>query len=262
VENVSNEELVQLYQSGDKQALERLIVNNKGIVHKVISRFYINSNSFDKEDLFQEGCIGLVIAAKKYDFNNIKKAKFITYAVNWINQRASRFIIQKNTSDEISLNEPISSEGAASLIDNITSKEDLEKNIVEVLYQRELRVALKESMLKVNTLREREIIEFNYGLCCAIPLSIPKIADILNITPIRAKYECDRGMRHLKQKIYVTPLKKYKDELGQEHQEKKYKNINNLFNSLIEGGSQNEKRCEYNKNSAIIEGLQSIKSSI
>jgi RNA polymerase sigma factor (sigma-70 family) len=82
----SNEELVYLLQQRDKQALKMLLDQNKGIVNKLVNKFYTEkTNSIDREDLMQEGFIGLILAANKYD--NPNKAQFITYAVFWINEK-------------------------------------------------------------------------------------------------------------------------------------------------------------------------------
>lgn len=51
---MTNEELVQLYQNGDKQALNELVENNTGIVYKLANKFYVNmTSSIDKDDLIQ-----------------------------------------------------------------------------------------------------------------------------------------------------------------------------------------------------------------
>lgn len=64
---MTNEELVSMYQQGDEQALGQLVEHNKGIVHKMVNRFYLDSiSALDKEDLIQEGFIGLIMAAEKY----------------------------------------------------------------------------------------------------------------------------------------------------------------------------------------------------
>lgn len=78
---MTNEELVYLYQNGDRRALEELTLKNQGIINKLSSKFYTEcTSSIDIEDINQEGYIGLITAAGKYDINNPKKAQFITYA--------------------------------------------------------------------------------------------------------------------------------------------------------------------------------------
>lgn len=50
---MTNEELV-FYQQGDKQALDSLIEQNKGIIYKLVNRFYVEkTNSIDIDDLEQ-----------------------------------------------------------------------------------------------------------------------------------------------------------------------------------------------------------------
>lgn len=58
---MSNEELVQLYEDGNKGALDKLVELNRGMVYKLANRFYTEkTNSIDKEDLEQEGFMGLM----------------------------------------------------------------------------------------------------------------------------------------------------------------------------------------------------------
>lgn len=85
---MSNEELVTLYQNGYSGALDKIVEQNQGIVHKLAQRFAVNNNkSMDMDDLLQEGNMGLIRAAGKYNPNHENKAKFTTYAVHWINMR-------------------------------------------------------------------------------------------------------------------------------------------------------------------------------
>lgn len=62
------------------------IKNNVGLVHKLIKKFPHNM----REDLFQEGMIGLMIAARKYDPD--VGVRFCTYASYWIMQRVRQHI--------------------------------------------------------------------------------------------------------------------------------------------------------------------------
>lgn len=258
---MNNEELVQLYQLGDKDALNELLEQNKGIINKVVNRYYIKSNSIDREDLFQEGSIGLITAAKKYDFNNPKKALFITYAVNWINQKISRFLTQKNTNDETSLDKPIKADENMSIIDILNSDENIETDIVERLYQLELKEDLKQSMLQTNSLREREIISINFGLNSTIPLNLSEIGAILNITPGRVHQDKERALRKLRTNAYKLPIQKYRNERNEEIQERKYNNIDNLIYSNEEivkyinkniGGFKYEKKDYKNEKYGIV----------
>ena len=81
---MSNEELVLLYQQGDKKALESLIEVNSGIVKKLANKFYGINKMVEFDDLVQAGTIGLMAAANKYDNDLKDKAGFITYAFQYI----------------------------------------------------------------------------------------------------------------------------------------------------------------------------------
>jgi len=75
-------ELGRRVQENDKAALEELVKSNLRFVVSYAKR-YRNANVLFL-DLINEGNIGLIHAAKKYDPD--KNVKFITYAVWWIRQ--------------------------------------------------------------------------------------------------------------------------------------------------------------------------------
>lgn len=79
----SENELEELYsknKEGDSQAREKLISINLPLVHALCRRY--PAQTIEYEDIFQEGCIGLLKALQKYDPE--KGAKFSTYAVPFI----------------------------------------------------------------------------------------------------------------------------------------------------------------------------------
>jgi len=67
-------------QSGSKENLNRLVESNLSFVVKIASEYRNLGLSF--EDLLNEGNIGLIEAAQRYD--HTKGNKFITYAIWWV----------------------------------------------------------------------------------------------------------------------------------------------------------------------------------
>ena len=80
--------LIERSQAGDKEAREKLIEENLGLVRHIVKRFV--SRGYDAEDLFQTGCIGLMKAIDK--FNLDFDVRFSTYAVPMIQGEIKRFL--------------------------------------------------------------------------------------------------------------------------------------------------------------------------
>jgi len=81
-------ELSRQIQKGNTSALHKLINSNLRLVVKIAGLFNVPGISI--MDMIQEGNIGLIHAAKKYDFR--KNVRFCTYSSWWIRQFISRFI--------------------------------------------------------------------------------------------------------------------------------------------------------------------------
>jgi RNA polymerase primary sigma factor len=78
-------------QKGDEAARRRLIEANLRLVVKIARAYIIPDVSF--MDIIQEGNMGLMHAADKYD--HVKNVRFSTYASWWIRQYISRYLSNK-----------------------------------------------------------------------------------------------------------------------------------------------------------------------
>lgn len=85
--------LATAYQSGDKQAKERLVSSNLRLV-VMAAKHYSTRCSMSFEDLVQEGNIGLIRAVDSY--NPTLGWRFSTYAMHWIKQAISRAILNSS----------------------------------------------------------------------------------------------------------------------------------------------------------------------
>jgi RNA polymerase primary sigma factor len=85
-------ELSRKIEKGDEAARHRLIVANLRLVVK-IAKTYISSG-FGLLDLIQEGNMGLMRAAEKFDHR--KQVRFSTYAAWWIRQSIVRAVAKKH----------------------------------------------------------------------------------------------------------------------------------------------------------------------
>lgn len=89
---ISNKILIGLIQSGDEQARQDLCVKNRGLVEKFAARYEkFFSSQLTFEDLVQEGTIGMLKAAERFDFS--RESAFSTYATQWIIQSITRAIV-------------------------------------------------------------------------------------------------------------------------------------------------------------------------
>jgi RNA polymerase primary sigma factor len=86
------EELTKLAQQGNELARQRLIESNMRLVINIAKTY--RNKAIPLEDLIQEGAIGLMQAAQRFDPN--RGFRFSTYATHWIRQAIGRAIDNKS----------------------------------------------------------------------------------------------------------------------------------------------------------------------
>lgn len=78
---------------GDEDAVRTLVLSNLRLVVSVAKEY--DGRGVPVMDLIQEGCIGLLAAAKKYD--HMRDCRFATYATLWIRQSITRYLISQQS---------------------------------------------------------------------------------------------------------------------------------------------------------------------
>ena len=119
--NMSDEDLIEIIKSGDKNALEYLISKYKELVNMKVSKYFIIGA--EKEDIVHEGLIGLFKAVKSYKSD--KQNSFKTFANMCIERQLITAIKSSNRQKHMPLNSYLSLNTAA-------YEEDEDSSLLEV----------------------------------------------------------------------------------------------------------------------------------
>lgn len=163
LESMTDEALIQVYRNTNRQAIEILVQRYKKFVrHKIKTTYCIGA---DKEDLIQEGMIGLFKAIN--DYNPDREASFKSFATLCVTRQLSTAFktvtrqkhMPLNTS--ISLNLPVNKGGeedeeGVTLMDILKSKEEFSPED-EVINEENFKV-LNEYISKVLSEMELEVL--------------------------------------------------------------------------------------------------------
>ena len=164
---------------GSLEAKNTLIERNLRLVAH-ISRKYQNGEE-DMEDLISIGTIGLIKAIATFNYE--RGNRLATYAARCIdNELLMYFRGKKKTSREVSLYEPIGTDKEGNQINLMDVVESTDRDIFEIIELKGNTRKVYEAIPRVLNSREREIIEWRYGLYNRKPVTQREIADKLGIS--------------------------------------------------------------------------------
>ena len=195
--------------SGDKLAKKKLVEANLRFVVKIANEYL---GYMDIEDLINEGNIGLIHAAEK--FNPSTGNKFITYAVWWIRAYMQKAIRETSTGVKFPSNKFDEMKKSKWKITSLDSpiKTDEETTLLECLqdvyfmtpetefFQKELMAHLK-SFIKMLKPNEQSVIIKRYGLDGKEPMKLSEIGSLMGYSKERIRQLETRALAQLKKNL-------------------------------------------------------------
>lgn len=198
----SNEQLCVLAQNGNSNARGLLLENNLGFIRKTTYEVYSSRNlaegdlGIEKEDLAQEGCIGLLDAISRFD--DSKCIKFLSYAASSIKKAMTDLIRSSFTQYEqrmtdtkdrlrfqrILLDEILPGDERLLRIEAITNP--IAKSPEKIYIEQESLRELYEGLDRIGD-HERAYLFYRYGFTDDIGRPLIGTAIHLNLSESRAK---------------------------------------------------------------------------
>lgn len=194
----SDEELVKMYREGDARAVDALMERYKNLVRKKANAMYIVGG--EKDDLIQEGMIGLYKAVTTYD--DTKQASFLTFASLCVNGQIMNAVKASNAKKNeplnkyVSLDEPVNSSDDNSDMKLVDTLADIYEQNPELLYiDRENTGSIEQKAFQTLSPLEKRVIQLLMG-----GKDYVKIAKELNRSP----KSIDNAIQRARNKIGKT----------------------------------------------------------
>lgn len=140
-------ELAQRIKEGDNKALEKLTRANLRFVVSVAKQY--QNQGLSLPDLINEGNIGLIKAAKKFD--ETRGFKFISYAVWWIRQSIMQAIAEQGRPVRLPLNQVGSVNKINKALSKFEQEHERRPSIDEIASSTDLPQEKVEEAIKANT---------------------------------------------------------------------------------------------------------------
>lgn len=155
-EGMSDNEIIGCIRQGDAEAMDFLLERYKGLVKKKANALYLIGG--EKEDIIQEGMIGLYKAVR--DYNSEKEAAFSTFAELCVTRQIYTAISASNKKRNQPLNNYISFEQQSEELADIARNGYVTGNPEEAVIGRENAKQLKEFIDKELSSLEKKVIGF------------------------------------------------------------------------------------------------------
>lgn len=188
---LSEKELINLCRYQDEEALEKMLKRYLPMVHHIVSRYRFSM--IEKEDLLQEGLLGLYVALLQYD--DSYEIKFSSFAYICILRKVLNAVKQTNKAGNKILNEAVSLNNRLSYDENRSLMDLIEaegEEPFEYLYRR------RADALFYQVLQEQcSLLEYAVSILLTEGYSSSEIEKVLGI---EAKV-IDNARTRLKRKL-------------------------------------------------------------
>ena len=212
MQSMSNEQLCLRAQKGDDAARDLLLENNLGFIRKTANELYQNMAlaetelAIDRDDLEQEGCIGLLNAIESFDAD--RGSKFLTYAAPSIRNammdliRAGFSQFEQQVADDknglgfrfVRLDEILSDEERLQRIEAIA--DPLAKSPERIVTEQETYRELYDALDKLSP-REQTYLLYRYGFTDGMEHPLIGTALHFHLSESRAKRTEETAMDNL-----------------------------------------------------------------
>ncbi len=180
----SSHEDVRKAQTGDPKAVEKVLDDNRPMLHKLANRWSKGDKTLHA-DLVQEGNMGLLTAIKKFNFD--KGTQFSTYAWQWARAKIGKAGKDAMKVKELEKQMPEDEKGkrvdVAAAKDKPSFKEDVDR------------------ALKTLTGRDRDVIERYHGLGGRDPQTMKEIGKHHGITEMRVSQLVKGALEKMRSKM-------------------------------------------------------------
>ena len=212
MQSMSNEQLCLRAQKGDDAARDLLLENNLGFIRKTANELYQSMGlaetelAIDRDDLEQEGCIGLLNAIGSFDAD--RGSKFLTYAAPSIRNammdliRAGFSQFEQQVADDknglgfrfVRLDEILSDEERLQRIEAIA--DPLAKSPERIVTEQETYRELYDALDKLSP-REQTYLLYRYGFTDGVEHPLIGTALHFHLSESRAKRTEETAMDNL-----------------------------------------------------------------
>lgn len=215
MENLTNEQLCMLAQSGNEWAASWLIEINRRFIYQAIreitsslsTKHLLPACGIEMDDLIQAGCIGLWKAIDGYDPSSGNK--FLTYAAPAVKRSVIDLIRQysqdkawRSRVDQSSLlDSPSGSNGEESPPETSTATLNV-KNPEQILIEQETIAELHEAM-EVLPNRENVYVQYRFGFTDGKAHPLTETAQYFHLTESRAKGIERSALKLLKHELII-----------------------------------------------------------